>query len=380
MANEAELFGLPQVLINFRTQGTTAIKRSARGIVAMILHDGAKNEIQQFRISDTTDIPDEILSEKSVELVKLCLKGTPLRVLLYVIPEAGTEVEPDGHLADQSDVLDLIQTVKWNYICAPTSEGTEQSELADWIKAQRNNKRKTFKAVCAKQEADHEGVINFCTDNIVAVNGTDENGDPTYTTYNAVQYSARIAGILAGLALDRSATYFSLTEVQSVESYPDIEERIDKGQFLLFDEMDGNGVKVARACNSLKTFTTDKGEDFRFIKIIEAVDMITDDIRDTWKKFYVGKVINDYNHKMLFIAAIMVYFDEIKGNVLDRDGGNVVDIDENAQKNYAILKGEDIDKMSAMDIRKFNTGTKVMLSGKVKPVNAMEDLTINFVM
>ena len=83
---------------------------------------------------------------------------------------------------------------------------------------------------------------------------------------------------------------------------------------------------------------------------------------------------------MLFIAAIMVYFDEIKGNVLDRDGGNVVDIDENAQKNYAILKGEDIDKMSAMDIRKFNTGTKVMLSGKVKPVNAMEDLTINFVM
>ena len=51
MANEAELFGLPQVLINFRTQGTTAIKRSARGIVAMILHDGSKNEIQQFRIS-----------------------------------------------------------------------------------------------------------------------------------------------------------------------------------------------------------------------------------------------------------------------------------------------------------------------------------------
>lgn len=380
MANEAELFGLPACIINFKTQGTTAIKRSARGIVAMILHDGEKNEIQQYKISDVTDIPDKGLSEKSIELVKLCLKGTPLRVLLYVIPNKDTSVTEEKSLVGQSDVLDLIQTVKWNYICAPTSEETEQSDLADWIKAQRNNKRKTFKAVCAKQEADHEGVINFCTDNIVAVNGTDENGNPTYTTYNAVQYSARIAGILAGLALDRSATYFSLTEVQSVESYPDIEERIDKGQFLLFDEMDGNGVKVARACNSLKTFTTDKGEDFRFIKIIEAVDMITDDIRDTWKKFYVGKVINDYNHKMLFIAAIMVYFDEIKGNVLDRDGGNVVDIDENAQKLYAILKGEDIDKMSAMDIRKFNTGTKVMLSGKVKPVNAMEDLTINFVM
>ena len=380
MANEAELFGLPQVLINFRTQGTTAIKRSARGIVAMILHDGAKNEIQQFRISYTTDIPDEILSAKSVELVKLCLKGNPLRVLLYVIPEAGTEVEPDGHLADQNDVLDLIQSVKWNWVCNPTSTGTEQTDLSSWVIAQRNNKRKTFKAVCAKQAADNEGVVNFCTDDIVAENGTDENGDPVYTTYNAVQYTARIAGILAGLALDRSATYFSLTEVQSVESYTDIEERIDKGQLLLFDEQDGNGVKIARACNSLITFTTDKGEDFRYIKIIEALDMITDDIRDTFKKYYVGKVINDYNHKMLFITAVLVYFDEIKGNVLDRDGKNTVDIDEQAQLNYAKLHGEKTEDMSAMEIRKYNTGTKIMLTGNIKPVNAMEDLTINFTM
>ncbi len=380
MANEAELFGLPQVLINFRTQGTTALKRSARGIVAMILHDGGKNEIQQFRISDTTDIPDEILSAKSVELVKLCLKGTPLRVLLYVIPDVDTEIEPDGHLTDQNDVLDLIQSVKWNWVCNPTSTGTEQADLSSWVVAQRNNKRKTFKAVCAKQAADHEGIVNFCTDDIVAENGTDENGDAVYTTYNAVQYTARIAGILAGLALDRSATYFSLTEVQSVESYTDIDERIDKGQLLLFDEQDGNGVKIARACNSLITFTTDKGEDFRYIKIIEALDLITDDVRDTFKKYYVGKVINDYNHKMLFITAVLVYFDEIKGNVLDRDGKNTVDIDEQAQLNYAKLHGEKTEDMSAMEIRKYNTGTKVMLAGNIKPVNAMEDLTINFVM
>lgn len=380
MANEAELFGLPQVIINFKTQGTTAIKRSARGIVAMILHDGSTNSIKQYKIADTTDIPDEELSAKSVELIKLCLKGTPLRILLYVIPAADTAVEAEGHLVDQNDVLDTIQSVKWNYICIPTSTGTEQADLASWIKTQRNNNRKTFKAVCAKQAADHEGVINFCTDNIVAENGTDDNGDALYTTYNAVEYSARIAGILAGLALDRSATYYSLTEVQSVETYTDIDERIDKGQLLLFDEMDGNGVKIARACNSLATFTTDKGEDFRFIKIIEAVDMITDDIRDTFKKYYIGKVINDYNHKMLFITAVLVYFDEIKGNVLDRDGKNTVDIDENAQLNYAKLKGENTDDMTVMEIRKYNTGTQVLLAGNVKPVNAMEDLTINFVM
>ena len=95
---------------------------------------------------------------------------------------------------------------------------------------------------------------------------------------------------------------------------------------------------------------------------------------------YVGKVINDYDHKMLFIAAVLVYFDEIKGNVLDRDGKNTVDIDEQYQANYATLKGEDIGEMTAMEIRKYNTGTNVVLAGSVKPVNAMEDLKITFAM
>ena len=37
MANETEKFGLPQVLIDFKTKGITAIKRSARGVVVLIL-------------------------------------------------------------------------------------------------------------------------------------------------------------------------------------------------------------------------------------------------------------------------------------------------------------------------------------------------------
>lgn len=36
MANEKEVFGAPQVLITFKTKATTAIARSARGIVVMI--------------------------------------------------------------------------------------------------------------------------------------------------------------------------------------------------------------------------------------------------------------------------------------------------------------------------------------------------------
>ena len=374
MANEQELFGMPQIIINFRTKGTTAIKRSARGIVAMILHNENKDEIHNYTIRDVSDIPDTGLTDENVDLIKKCLLGTPLRILVYTLPNTNV----DSATKDQADVLKMLANIKWNWLCAPTATTQEQQDLASWIKTQRSNKRKTFKAVLSDQAADNEGVVNFCTNEIKVQTGTDYSGNPTYTTYTALQYTARIAGILAGLALDRSATYFKLTEVESVEVYEDIDTLIDKGELLLIDEQDGDGVKIARACNSLTTFTTDKGEEFRKIKIIEGIDMITDDIRDTFKKYYVGKVINDYDHKMLFISAVLVYFSEIKGNVLDKDAANTVDINEEYQSNYAKLHGDDPTTMSVMQIRQYNTGDTMALTGDIRLVDAMENLTIDF--
>ena len=356
------------------------------------------------KIADITDIPETGITDKNVDLIKKCLLGTPLRILVYTIPLDTIEEST----FNQNTVLKEITNIKWNYICAPTATNQEQEDLASWIKTQRNNKKKTFKAVLAHQEADDKGIINFCTENIQVANpnytetdseeiayvddahtdvsviadGQSKSEEPEFITYTAIEYTARIAGILAGLSLDRSATYYQLTEVESVETYEDIDSLIDKGQLLLIDEGEGDGVKIARACNSLTTFTTDVGQDFRFIKIIECVDMITDDIRDTFKSDYVGKVINDYNHKMLFISAILVYFSGLKGNVLDNSptAQNTVDIDEEQQKKYAITKGENVSEMTVQQIREYNTGTNVYLTGRIIPVNAMEDLTIEFAM
>jgi len=422
MPNEKEVFGLPQVIINFRTKSTTAIQRSARGIMVMILKNESTNTSNYFRINDVTDIPDEGLLDSNIDLIKKALLGAPLRVLVYTLPldsvpeptaDAGAgEGETSGDGADldlnmrgakggtrslkldQADVLRKIVNIKWNYICNPTGSTQDQEDLATWVKTMRNIKRKTFKAVVANQAADDKGVINFTTGNIRVVNPeyTDAliaaGGDaskvtvPQYITYTAAQYTSRITGILAGLSLDRSATYFELAEVVDCDAYEDIDEHINNGELVLFDEQDGNGVKIARACNSLHTFTTDVGQDFRFIKIIEAIDLIQDDIRDTFKGEYVGKVINDYNHKMLFIAAILVYFRGLKGNVLDASetAKNFVDIDEAAQKDYAILHGDDVESMTVQEIREYNTGTNVYLAGRITPVNAMEDLKIEFVM
>lgn len=155
MANEQELFGMPQIIINFRTKGTTAIKRSARGIVAMILHNETKDEIHNYTIRDVSDIPDTGLTDENVDLIKKCLFGTPLRILVYTLPNTNV----DGATKTQANVLKMLTNIKWNWLCAPTASVQEQQDLASWIKAQRDNKHKTFKAVLSGQAADHEASL-----------------------------------------------------------------------------------------------------------------------------------------------------------------------------------------------------------------------------
>lgn len=398
----AEL-GLPEVIIDFKTKSVSAIQRSARGIVTMLLKNENTNTSKFYKIVDSTDVPETELTAHNVDLVKKCLLGTPAKILLYTLPlDSVTIPEPaEGEEAEarvtQATILKQLAIVKWNYICHPTATAQEMTDLSTWIKSQRNVKRKTYKAVLANTPADDKGVINLTTGSIRVTNPdyTDAlnlaGGDktqvpgtiPQYITYTAAEYTARIAGILAGLALDRSATYYELSEVVDCATYDDIDSNIDDGELCLFDEGDNNGVKIARACNSLHTFTTDVGESFRYIKIVEAVDMITDDIRDTFKNRYVGKIINDYDHKMLFIGAILVYFRGLKGNVLDASATavNTVDIDEAAQADYITLHGLDNPAdLTVQQIREYNTGTKVYLTGRVTPVNAMEDLKITFLM
>ena len=130
MPNEAEKFGLPQVIIDFRTKSTTAIARSARGIGVMILNNESTNVSKFYKISDSTDIPDEGLTAKNVDLIKKALLGVPLRILVYTLPMV--DVTPGGgeSLLNQADVLKKLHNIKWNYICHPTGTAQDQEDLA----------------------------------------------------------------------------------------------------------------------------------------------------------------------------------------------------------------------------------------------------------
>ena len=411
--------GRPQIIINFKSRAATAVARSGRGVGAMILNDeNVEDKVVSYTINDVTDIPSSGLSDKSIDLIKKALLGTPSKLFVFVIPPrtkteiVEQEIDDDGNPETppiitpvevttdseilQADALKNAATLKFNYICHPTGSTQDQNDLAEWIKAQRRTKYKTIKGIVANVDADSYGVINFTTGNIRVINsaytdalieaeGIEENVPDDiekYVTYSAAEYTARILGIACGVSLDRSMTYYELSEVVDCDVYDDVDEHINNGELCLIDEGDGNGVKIARGCNSLHSFTTDIGQDFRYIKIAETVDLITDDIREIFRSEYLGKVLNDYDHKMLFIAAILVYFEELKGNVLDGSATatNTVDIDMEQHRSYAKLKGYDISTLSDQEIRELNTGTNVFLDGSITPVNAMEDLHVQFVL
>jgi hypothetical protein len=238
--------------------------------------------------------------------------------------------------------------------------------VINWIKAQRTDGL-TPKAVLPNTAADSEAIINFTTSGI-------KDGDNTYT---AAQYCSRIAGIIAGTPMTISCTYALLPEVTDVDrlTKEDMDNAIDDGEFIIF--YDGEKVKAGRGINSLQTTTQDKGEAFKKIKIVEAVDMIRKDIKDTAEDNYIGKYANSYDNKCLLVSAIKGYFNGLEEEGILERGTSVVEIDIDAQELYLQSIGKDTTVMAEEEIKNAATADKVFLRANITILDAIEDIDLN---
>lgn len=349
--------GLPEINIIFKTKGLTAIQRSERGIVAVILKDDTEGGKSLGVYNSILDVDFSAFTQRNYEYLKLLYEGGPSKVIILKVA-ADTE--------DLAPSLKKLANLKWNYLTVPGLTDDEKTVLSAWIKQAREKDHKTFKAVLPNCAADHEGIINFTTDEI--------NSSLSETPFTATEYCARIAGVLAGLSLARSSTYYVLSDVISASIPDDPNERIDKGELIL--TFDSEQYKIGRGVNSLVTFTTEKGEEFSKIKIVEGIDLYQDDIRSTFEESYIGKVINDYDNKQAFVAALRAYQKALEGDVLDRSFDNTAEIDLEQQRAYIESKGIDTSDMDDMEIAQYNTGSKVFIASHVKFVDAMEDLNL----
>ena len=294
---------------------------------------------------------------RNYEYLKLVYEGSPSKTIVLKVASTSESLSPQ---------LKQLNNLKWNYLAIPGITDDEKTTVAAWIKEARDDNHKTFKAVLPNCKGDHEGIINLTTGNITSTLGS--------TPFSAAEYCCRIAGVLAGLSLAQSSTYYELTDITAADVPEDAGDRIDKGELVIV--FDGEVYKIGRGVNSLTTFTPEHGKDFSKIKIMEGVDLYQDDIRDTFESSYVGKVINDYDNKQAFVAAILAYHRELEGDVLDKTFDNTAAIDVEAQETYLQSEGTDTSEMDETAIAQANTGSKVFIASDVKFVDAMEDLKL----
>lgn len=349
--------GLPSINITFKTLAASAINRGERGIVALLLKDTAG--IGTYEITSVTDIPAGLSADnkKQIELALIGGVNAPLRVIVRV-GDSATEL-------DWTAGLSWLETVKFNYLAIPDVLSADVASITTWVAAQRANK-KMIKVVLPDHAADKEYVINFTTDDIKV-------GEVTYTP---TQYCSRIAGLIAGTPNQISTTYQPLPEVDSVRSYTktELDTAINNGEFVIFH--DGEKVKVARGVTSLVTTSSEKGNTFKKIKLVDILDMLTEDVTKTLSDNYIGKYPNNYDNKVVLLTAIKGYQ---RGLELDQllDVGSNAEIDIEAQRAYLLAQGIDTTSMSDEDVKVANTDDQVFIKMTQKVVDAMEDVTIN---
>ena len=349
----------PEISVIFKTLATTAIQRSALGILCIILKDETQTE-KVVTIKTIDDLDETKWEEKSIKLIKLAMQTySPNKIIVRV----------QGSSEQIADCLKDIKNRKINWLACPTASSEEDTTIVTWVKQifGTTTISKTVKYVSSfADKSDHVAIVEL------ANKGTYKSklGD-----FTAQEYTVAVAGMLCGLPLNRSADNLIMQDLIQVD---EVEAAL--GKFSLYN--DDGAVRVNMAVNSKTTFDSTWKSDTRFIKIVEGMCIVCDDIRDTFKNYWQGIYINDYDNKMNFCSNVnKVYFKELQPNVLNADYDNKIEIDFEAQKKAIVLDGRyDPSEMTDLEILKFGTGADVYLSGDVMFANTMVNLSLEITM
>ena len=341
--------GLPEIFISFQTAAVSAITRSARGVLAVAVKDATAGGAAEAAYKSLAEVPEDKFSPENYRLLKLAFLAAPTKVWVLRVGE------------DAEKTYQALERLRFDWLAAP---GLEDARVMSFIKTLRNGGR-GVKAVVANATApDCEGIVNLCVSGLTLEDGAMEAKD----------YAVRVAALLAALPLTRSATYVNLPEVVGCDALAEPDADVDAGKLIIVPGRDG--YRLGRAVNSLTTLTPDKAAPFQKIKIVEGIDLIRGDIAKAFESGYVGKVLNDYDYKLLLVTAINAYLKGLEGDVLDKTADNRCFVSLSGQRSYLESRGTDTSEMKDTDILKANTGSQVFLEAKLTFCDAMEDLAL----
>ena len=352
---------VPSIDIVFKQKAVTAILRSERGILAVLVQDDKQTEgVTRFTYKRGTDVNKTDYSDANYTAIKRAFDVAVNKV--HVFRYAST--------AELADVLKEVEKVRINYIC--TNVKANQQELANWVRQYNNDNQghKIVGVVANIETADSKYIIN-----LKGTGGTLKTGD----SVTAEDYLIRIASTLANLPMNRSLTYYVFSDLQSwddsyINSENSIGVWITKGFLTLIN--DDDEVKCGRAVNSLVTFTSTDTEDMSNIIIVESMNLILEDIYTTFKDYYVGKYKNTLSNQRLFISSVNSYFRTLQGEeILDDAYDNHAEIDIETQRNaWTSIGKTEAEDWTDLKVQQMSFKTNVYLAGDVKITNCMEDL------
>jgi hypothetical protein len=348
---------LPNIEIIFQQLASSFIARSERGIAVLIVKDDTDTTFssKEYKSLNELLLDSALYTATNYQSIEDVLHFGVNKVVVVRIATTGTMV----------DALAIVEsTVKTGWITT-VGLAADYTAIVDWIKA-KESAGETYKAIVYNAVApDCKHVVNFVNTNVTF---TDARGAKTGDAY-----LPSLLGILASCNVEKGSTYFVCDNLSSVVEVADNDVAVNSGQFILINDFDQ--VKVGLGVNSLTTFTGNNVEDMRYIDVVETMDLIVDDVRNTFKTDYVGKYKNSYENQVLFISAVNSYFERLAGeDILDPAYHNFADVNIAAQRNaWAILKPE---AATWDDVTVKNAAYKrtVFLAGDVKILGSMENL------
>lgn len=355
---------LPNIDIIFTQKAVTAVQRSERGVLCVIMKDAQQDAgIKKFVYKRGADVTKTDYTTANYDALMRAFDVAVNKVYVLRCAEA----------TEFTDIVKELDKIKFNYVC--TNVKADQQVLANQV-VQYNHDNQGHKCVAVVAniiQGDSKYVVKLKGEGGKLKSGTD---------VKAEDYVIRIASTLCNLPMNRSLTYYVFEDLASWDdSYlttdAPIGDWISKGWLTLIN--DDDEVKCGRAINSLVTFTSTDTEDMSYIIIVEAMNLIIEDIYTTFKDYYVGKYKNTLSNQRLFITSVNAYFRQLmKEGVLDDSYDNHSYVDVEAQRlawlGVGKTEAEDWDenKVQQMTFR-----TNVFLAGEAKISNAMEDLRFN---
>jgi hypothetical protein len=354
---------MPIIDIEFQQLSSSLIDRSERGIAIIIIKDVTAGAVSYKEYSDiaTFGADESLYTPVNYQYLNDIFAYALNEVVVVNMGESGT----------LGDALTTIQTnVSSGWITIADGLQTDYNTLASWIKSTELLKQ-SYKAVTYKATTtDCKHIVNFYNDNVTFVD-SDGRGQVT-----GEKYCPSLIGILASCNILRGSTYFKCSNLKHVTEVADRNVALEAGQFILVN--DGSDVRIGLGINSMVTLVENDTEDMKFIDIIEALDLMTDDITNVFKNTYLG-FKNKYDNQVLFISAVNTYLSDIAdADVLDDEYKNLVDINVAKQRLAWIGSGKtEASTWSDTQVKTTTFKRSVFLGGDVKVLGAMENLNLD---